>query len=209
MELLASKGKGPGGFFLVTGGDHLTSGDFICALQRSENNEKIKLLLREKQMRIAATKTVDERNQLLETLRTKEINPFSTEGTTSLSSKDLDCLLKWKLGKKTLPDDLRRKEQKAVKWLEVMNWPPPEDGDVWTSELENELLMLREQEVTLQTSGLQKEKDKQVDAAASTITGSSPATKTRLVGAAFSGMSPLSQKTLFNQMTGREEEGCM
>jgi hypothetical protein len=208
VELLASKGKGPGGFFLATGGDHLTSGDFICALQRSENNEKIKLLLREKQIRVASTKAVDERNQLLETLRMKEINPFSTEGAALLSSKDLDCLLKWKCGKKTLPEDLRRKEQKAEKWLEVMNWPAPEDGNVWTSDLENELKELREKEVTLQTSGLQKEKHKQANAAASTITGASPATKSRLVGAAFAGMSPLSQKALFNQTTGRgQEEG--
>ena len=121
-----AQSKTTGGRWLATGGCHLTHDDFFLADLIKDSENEIDRLKCEKEARLAAA---ERQSMALKLIEDKERQGFPLEKITDpevekrWKVKDLDTLLKWKIGK--IPADAKKKADKLIAWQRVKNDPNP------------------------------------------------------------------------------------
>ncbi len=130
--------------FKVTGGHHLTSNDFFIADALGSLEKEQKALTAERKAR---QKQQQQYENALPLLEKPEI---------SLLSKDLDILLRFKLGE--LPGNLKTKAEKLRRWQEVKDQQSLA-LEPWTAEDEERYQTLMEKQITLADTALGRQKE--------------------------------------------------
>jgi len=130
--------------FKVTGGHHLTSNDFLIA-------EAIGSLEKEQK-----AMTIERKTRQKQQLQYENALPLFEKLDNALLSKDLDVLLRYKLGE--LPGNLKTKAEKLRRWQELKDQPNPVP-EPWTDEDEKRYKELMEKEITLADTALGRQKD--------------------------------------------------
>jgi hypothetical protein len=129
--------------FKVTGGHHLTSDDFFVAdaLLQLEKEQKAMTLERR-----ARQKYQQQYENAL---------PLLNKPENTLLSKDLDILLRYKLGE--LPGNLKTKSDKLQRWQEEKNKPNSILAP-WSEEEEERYWKLMEKEISINDTALERQK---------------------------------------------------
>jgi len=129
--------------FKVTGGHHLTSDDFFVAdaLLQLEKEQKAMTLERR-----ARQKYQQQYENAL---------PLLNKPENTLLSKDLDILLRYKLGE--LPGNLKTKSDKLQRWQEEKNKPNSILAP-WSEEEEERYWRLMEKEISINDTALERQK---------------------------------------------------
>jgi hypothetical protein len=130
--------------FRVTGGHHLTSSDFFIA-------DAIGNLEREQKAMAAERKARLKQQQQYEAAL-----PLLSKPEHTLLSKDLDILLRYKLGE--LPGNLRTKNEILQRW-QMEKEKPGSPLKPWTDEDEEKYLSLAAKEITLQDTALGRQNE--------------------------------------------------
>jgi hypothetical protein len=130
--------------FKVTGGHHLTSDDFMIAEALGNLEKEQKAMASERRAR-------QKQQQQFESAR-----PLLEKPEHTLLSKDLDILLRYKLGE--LPGNLKTKSDKMQRWQQV------KDQQVvalepWTDENEQQYIDLMEKQITLEDTALGRQRE--------------------------------------------------
>jgi hypothetical protein len=96
-----------------------------------------------------------------------------------------NILLKWKMDSETMPGAVgKNKGTRVAKWIELRNAAVNDDDEPhpnWTAELEAELQRIKNTELTLKDTALEREKQKGVNDACAMIAAASPTTKHALL----------------------------
>jgi hypothetical protein len=143
-----------GGFFMVTGGSHLTADEvFIGGTKRLQGSE-LKLLKKKKKDSQDFTGREAEAKLILETER---------DDDTTLKVSELESLLKWKLNVKTLPKDLKVKPDKLAKWIEVKANPDPVSTVEWTQDDQSKLDKFETGDITIEETVLGQKRQERED----------------------------------------------
>jgi hypothetical protein len=130
--------------FKVTGGHHLTSNDFFIADALGSLEKEQKALTAERRARQKQQQQYDNDLPLLE------------KPENSLLSKDLDVLLRYKLGE--LPGNLKTKAEKLRRWQEVKDQPSI-TLQPWTNDDEERYNRLMEKQITLADTALGRQQE--------------------------------------------------
>ncbi len=130
--------------FKVTGEHHLTSNDFMIAEALGNLEKEQKAMASERRAR-------QKQQQQFESAR-----PLLEKPEHTLLSKDLDILLRYKLGE--LPGNLKTKSDKMQRWQQV------KDQQVvalepWTDENEQQYIDLMEKQITLEDTALGRQRE--------------------------------------------------
>jgi hypothetical protein len=147
-----------GQHFKVTGGHHLTSDDFMMA-------DALGCLEKEQKAMTAERKARQKQQQQYEGAL-----PLLEKPENSLLAKDLDILLRFKLGE--LPGNLKTKAEKLCKWREIKDQPSLM-LEPWTNEDEQRYNELMAKQVNLADTALGRQKEilrKQVISSVKTMT---------------------------------------
>jgi hypothetical protein len=130
--------------FKVTGGHHLTSNDFFIAdaLGKLEKEQR--------------AMTAERKARQKQKLQYESALPLLEKAESSLLAKDLDVLLRYKLGE--LPGNLKSKADKLKRWREV------KDQQIlalepWTNDDEERYKSLMEKQITLQDTALGRQQE--------------------------------------------------
>jgi hypothetical protein len=111
-----------GGFFMVTGGSHLTADEVFLGGAKKVQGSELKLLKKKKKDFQDFTDREAEARLILEKERDDD----------ALKVSELESLLKWKLNAKTLPKNLKVKTDKLAKWIAMKGNPDPVSTVEWT-----------------------------------------------------------------------------
>jgi hypothetical protein len=130
--------------FKVTGGHHLTSNDFLMADALANLEKEQKALTAERKARLKQQQPYENALPLLE------------KPENSLLSKDLDVLLRYKLGE--LPGNLKTKADKLSRWREVKEQPSIMLAP-WTDNDEERYNRLMEKQITLADTALGRQQE--------------------------------------------------
>jgi hypothetical protein len=180
------KARSAGVHFKVTGGDHLTSDDMFIATELLARREEITKLESQKQDALGATRRNELAQGVINRLREeKQVDAIMMDDPSSVTNKDLDILLKWKMDSETTPGAVgKNKGTRVAKWIELRNAAVNDDDEPhpnWTVELEAELQRIKNTELTLKDTALEREKQKGVNDACAMIAAASPTTKHALL----------------------------
>ena len=81
-----------------------------------------------------------------------------------ITKKDLDILLKYKMGCETLPGAvIKNKRTRVAKWVDLRNSAANDDENphtYWTEDLEDELQRIKNEDLTLKDTTVGQEKQK-------------------------------------------------
>jgi len=130
--------------FKVTGGHHLTSNDFLMADALVNLEKEQKALTLERKARLKQQQQYENALPLLE------------RPEISLLVKDLDVLLRYKLGE--LPGNLKTKAEKLSRWREVKEQPSIL-LEPWTDIDEERYNRLMEKQITLADTALGRQQE--------------------------------------------------
>jgi hypothetical protein len=185
QEALA-KARTAGVHIKVTGGDHLTSDDMLVGYELVERREEIMKLESQKKDALGATRRDPHAEEVINRLRAeKQVDAVTIEDPSSITNKDLDILLKWKIDSESLPASVsKNKGTRVAKWIELRNAAASDDDEArpeWTKELEAELQQIKSEELTLKDTAVGQEKQRGVNNAFAMIVAASPTTKEALL----------------------------
>lgn len=130
--------------FKVTGGHHLTSNDFFMA-------EEVINLQAEQKAKTAERKARHKQQQQFE-----HAAPLFNKPEKDLIVKDLDALLRFKLGE--LPGNLKTKADKLARWRQVKDANYGATLNPWTEEDEAEYAELMEKRINIEDTALGRQK---------------------------------------------------
>jgi hypothetical protein len=130
--------------FKVTGGHHLTSNDFLIA-DALVNLEKEQKAL-----------TLERKTRLKQRQQYENALPLLEKPENSLLAKDLDVLLRYKLGE--LPGNLKTKADKLRRWQELKDQPIVM-LEPWTNDDEERYNRLMEKQITLADTALGRQQE--------------------------------------------------
>jgi hypothetical protein len=115
----------------------------------------------------------------------KQVDAIMTDDPSTLTNKELDILLKWKMGSETLPGAVSKtKATRVAKWIEIRNAAANDDDEPhldWTEELEANLQRIKNEELTIKHTAVERERQNGVNEAFAFVTTASPATKQALI----------------------------
>jgi hypothetical protein len=144
IEALAAA-KTHGDIFLATNGTHLTKKAWFQAAVLRTVDAQVKAL----QDRCSNSTGTSERTEAALAILEQE------KGDNEYKTPELETLLKWKLGLKSLPEDLRLKPQRLAKWKELKTTAAiiPEEFD-WTPDDQAELERLQSRKIEIKDTEL-------------------------------------------------------
>lgn len=177
-RLLIANTSTHGQLWHVTGGEHLTSDDFIIARALKERAALVKEKEAEKKRSKEAEKRRDDAMKLIEKLQGGESEISVYDHSEKLRVGELEILLKWKLSRNSVPSDVKRsKATRLAKWQQLKSATVPMDE--WTEENEKELVELKRNDIGIENTSLAKLKKRQSNEAFAAIAAASPETKKR------------------------------
>jgi hypothetical protein len=158
---------------------------FIAA-ELLARREEITKLESQKQDALGATRRNELAQGVTNRLREeKQVDAIMMDDPSSVTNKDLDIPLKWKMDSETTPGAVgKNKGTRVAKWIELRNAAVNDDDEPhpnWTAELEAELQRIKNTELTLKDTALEREKQKGVNDAYAMIAAASPTTKHALL----------------------------
>ena len=130
--------------FKVTGGHHLTSNDFFLAAEHNKLQAERKTLTAERKAR-------QKQQQQFENAA-----PLINKPEKDLLVKDLDALLRFKLGE--LPGHLKTKAEKLARWRQVKDINGDATLNPWTEEDEANYAELMEKQISIEDTALGRQK---------------------------------------------------
>jgi hypothetical protein len=157
----------------------------LIACELDERKKEITKLESQKEEASGATRRNELAQEVINRLRAESQLVAIIDDPTPITNKDLDILLKWKMGSGTLPGAVSKNKRARVnKWIELRNAAADDEDEShpdWTEELDAKLQRLKYGELTLKDTALEREKQKGVNEAFAMIATASPATKETLL----------------------------
>ena len=136
----------------------MTSDDMLIRYELVEREEKIMKLESRKKDALGSTQRKEHAQEVITRLREeKQVDAIMIDDPSPITNKDLDFLLKWKMDSDMLPGAVsKNKRTRVAKWIEIRNASANDDDEPhpdWTEELEAELQQIKNEELTLKSTG--------------------------------------------------------